>query len=420
MKTSGMRVLVRAFGIAASLAIGVWNYLPSMRALRALPVVIRVVEDSSDADSALEKASGKLVYANESVEVASTSDERLTTLGDYAYTYYLLGRIPVKTVQVLHSEAEYLAAGGQALGITIRTEGVLVVGLGAVETENGALSPGAAAGLKAGDIVLTANGETVKDSAHLSSICENSKGELELHIVRDSENAVIHAQLVKDAATGAWKLGIWARDSTAGVGTLSFVDMETGWFAALGHPVSDVDTQSLLPVRDGRIFNTDIVDVRKGEEGSPGELIGVFSIYDKPLGRIKKNTEYGIYGEISDLDALAPAEMLPMGYAHEAHEGSAQLVATISSEGAERFACEIVRVNAQSDAASKGMVIRITDEKLLKAIGGIVQGMSGCPVIQDGKLLGIVTHVFVNDPTRGYCIYAEWMLRQIREDQTAA
>jgi stage IV sporulation protein B len=203
------------------------------------------------------------------------------------------------------------------------------------------------------------------------------------------------------------------RDSTAGVGTLSFYDVETGWFAALGHPVSDVDTQSLLTVREGRILPTSIVDVRKGQEGNPGELVGVFSIYDTPLGTIKRNTEYGIFGEMADTSDFDAGEILPMGYANEARIGPAQLIATVSANGPEAFDCEIVRVNAQSDAASKGMVIRVTDERLLEKTGGIVQGMSGCPVIQDGRLLGIVTHVFVNDPTRGYCIYAEWMRNQI-------
>ena len=174
-----------------------------------------------------------------------------------------------------------------------------------------------------------------------------------------------------------------------------------------------MDTQSLLTVREGRILPTSIVDVRKGQEGNPGELVGVFSIYDTPLGTIKRNTEYGIFGEMADTSDFDAGEILPMGYANEARIGPAQLIATVSANGPEAFDCEIVRVNAQSDAASKGMVIRVTDERLLEKTGGIVQGMSGCPVIQDGRLLGIVTHVFVNDPTRGYCIYAEWMRNQI-------
>lgn len=408
-----MRGIVRTLGVAAAIAVGLWNYTPTMRALRTLPTVLRVVEGDEEALSALEKASGNLVYSDDVVAVSSQSDERLGNVSDSSCTYLLFGRIPVKTVQVLHSENVYLSPGGQAVGITIRTDGVLIVGLGAVDTDSGALSPGTAAGLKAGDVLLTANGETILNSAHLSQICESSEGKLVIELLRGDEKLTVSVQLVSDLLDSVWRLGLWVRDSTAGVGTLSFYDVETGWFAALGHPVSDVDTQSLLTVREGRILPTSIVDVRKGQEGNPGELVGVFSIYDTPLGTIKRNTEYGIFGEMADTSDFDAGEILPMGYANEARIGPAQLIATVSANGPEAFDCEIVRVNAQSDAASKGMVIRVTDERLLEKTGGIVQGMSGCPVIQDGRLLGIVTHVFVNDPTRGYCIYAEWMRNQI-------
>lgn len=413
MNDKFLRGLVRALGMVAAIAIGLWNYTPAMRALRALPAVLRVVEGDGDALSSLERASSNLVYSDDAVVVSAQSDERLGNVSDYNCTYQLFGRIPVKTVQVLHSENVYLSAGGQAVGITIRTNGVLIVGLGAVDTSDGALSPGTAAGLKAGDVLLSANGEAILNAAHLSQICESSSGMLDIELQRGDEKLTVRVQLVSDLSDSAWRLGLWVRDSTAGVGTLSFYDIETGWFAALGHPVSDVDTQSLLTVREGRILPTNIVDVRKGEEGNPGELIGVFSIYDTPLGTIKRNTEYGIFGEMTDATDFEASEILPMGYANEARMGAAELIATISANGPEAFDCEIVRVNAQSDAASKGMVIRVTDERLLAKTGGIVQGMSGCPVIQDGKLLGIVTHVFVNDPTRGYCIYAEWMRNQI-------
>ncbi|MDO4572151.1 MAG: SpoIVB peptidase [Clostridia bacterium] len=410
---------VRILGVALSLAVAVFNYLPSMRALRELPAVIRVTDGANGAEAALDRAASRWIYFSEaSVAVSAQDAERLGEVADYSRTFLLFGRIPVKTVQVLHSEDVHLAAGGQAVGITIRTDGVLVVGLGAVDTRDGALSPGAAAGLRAGDVILRANGKAVADSAHLSAICEGSDGLLTLSVQRGGETLELDVQLVQDLQSAAWRLGLWVRDSTAGVGTLSFCDVETGWFAALGHPVSDIDTQSLLTVRDGRLLATEIVDVRKGQEGSPGELIGVFSVYDEPLGRIERNTEYGIFGSLGSMRAEEMGEILPMGYAAEAHEGAAQLIATISSAGPEYFDCEIIRVNAQSGAASKGMVIRVTDQRLLDVTGGIVQGMSGCPVIQDGKLLGIVTHVFVNDPTRGYCIYAEWMREQIMDAQS--
>lgn len=402
---------MRILGITAAAAACVCNYLPSVRALRELPAVVRIYEEGDGA--VLNGPVRGWITTDASVAVASRSDERLGEPNGYHCTYFLFERIPVKTVRVVRSEPVQLYAGGRAIGITIRTDGVLVVGLGAVDTDAGALSPGTAAGLRAGDVISEADGVEIEDAQSLAGICEGSDGSVELTVLRESETLTIPVPLVREKGTRRYRLGVWVRDSTAGIGTLSFVDGSSGWFAALGHPVSDLDTQSLLTVRDGRVLSTQIVDVHKGEQGSPGELIGVFSIYDEPIGYIERNTEYGIFGPMADDAAYADGALYPMGYAEEAYPGGAELIATVDGGTAQAFSCEILRVNEQSDVASKGMVIRVTDERLLSATGGIVQGMSGCPVIQDGKLIGVVTHVFVNDPTRGYCIYAEWMRAQI-------
>ncbi|MEG1755373.1 MAG: SpoIVB peptidase [Clostridia bacterium] len=405
--------LSKTMGVVLSAALLVFNYSAPMRAVRDLPSSVRAYE-GQDSIPLLEQAKRTwMIIGTDAVAVSARTDERLQNVADGTVTYRLFGTIPVKSVQIIRTEDIYLIPGGTAVGITIRTLGVLVVGLGTVDTEDGALSPGAAAGMQAGDVILEADGETILNADQLMHVTKASDGELPLVIERNGERIQTTIRLVRDSADQSLRIGLWVRDSTAGVGTLSFVDMETGWFAALGHPVSDIDTQSMLSVREGKIIPTEIVDVKIGQQGSPGELIGVFSITGPSLGKILVNTEYGIFGKTEQTYRNPLYQKIPMGYGSEAHTGAAQILATISDAGVTAFNCEIVRVNAQTSAATKGMVVEVTDERLLAATGGIVQGMSGCPIIQDGRLIGIVTHVFVNDPTRGYCVYTEWMRERI-------
>ena len=392
-----------------------------MRRVRALPGEIRVAPEArQDVLPTLSLPRWLSTGAEaEAAPVSAHADERLSNVADAGeraiMQYRLFGAIPVKSVAVVRSEEVMLVPGGFAVGITIRTQGVLVVGLGTVDTEQGALSPGATAGLQPGDVILRVNGESVLNAEHLSKLTDASVGTLQLTVERAGESLQLNLQPVRDASDDILRIGLWVRDSTAGIGTTSFYDETLRWFCALGHPVSDIDTQSLLTIREGRIVSTKIVDVRRGEQGSPGELIGVFSVTEKPAGTILVNSEYGIYGTVETTPVNPLYGEIPMGYAYEAHEGPAKMLATVSGEGIQAFDCEVVRVNQQSGAAVKGMIIDISDAELMAATGGIVQGMSGCPVVQDGKLVGVVTHVFVNDPTRGYCVYAEWMYEKMRE-----
>ena len=411
-------------GVSACLLLAAGYFSAPARALRALPDTVYVRADER-ARLRLPEGGALLQRTDErAVEASASGDETLAQAGGGVgvgesetagsrVTYRLFGLLPLRSVQVQPRREVLLTPGGEAVGITIRTQGVLIVGLGAVDAAEGALSPGSAAGLAAGDVILAADGVPVNDAEGLMAACQRSGGNLRLTIDRNGEAVQADVPLVRDKNDGAARIGVWVRDSTAGVGTLSFCDVETGWFAALGHAVSDVDTQSLLSVRDGRILESEIVSVRKGETGNPGELIGAFSVSGKPLGAILGNSEFGIFGS---MDAPPDAEKtaVPMGYGYEAHTGEAEILATVAGKEVAAYRCEILRVNAQSSAAVKGMIVEITDPALLAKTGGIVQGMSGCPVLQDGRLVGVVTHVFVNDPTRGYGVYAEWMWNELR------
>ena len=203
------------------------------------------------------------------------------------------------------------------------------------------------------------------------------------------------------------------RDSTAGVGTLSFYDPDTGRYAALGHAITDGDTGSVLSVSEGQVLKADIVAVQRGQKGSPGELKGSFLREGEVLGNIRRNSILGIYGALDSatVNPLYP-QGLPIGLRSGVHTGAASILSSVDGEGVKEYAIEITRVNQQSAPAPKSMVLRVTDERLLAATGGIVQGMSGSPIIQDGRIVGAVTHVFVSDPTQGYGLYVDWMLQE--------
>lgn len=412
-----LRVIWRIFGMILCAALTALNLSPEMRYIRSLPDTLHV--SSSARLSALYARTNALIRleGDKAVAASESGDERFGELAGDSLSYKLLGVIDLKTVSIKRVDEVYITPGGTTVGILIHTEGVLVVGLGAVETQLGAVGPAASAGVKAGDLITAVNGAAVLNADQLTSACakacDASDGKLTLTLVRDGETKQVSVSAAAEKTSGAYRLGLWVRDSTAGVGTLSFCDADTGLYAALGHPVSDVDTLSLLPVREGRILSSVIAEVKKGEQGSPGELIGLFAYNAEPLGNVKRNTEFGIFGEIRYPYENALTGDIPLGFCEEAHMGYAQLLATVDESGVRAFDCEILRVNAQSEPAVKSMIVRVTDEELLERTGGIVQGMSGCPVIQDGKLIGVVTHVFVNDPTRGYCVYAAWMYEEM-------
>ncbi|MBQ9950155.1 MAG: SpoIVB peptidase, partial [Clostridia bacterium] len=214
-----------------------------------------------------------------------------------------------------------------------------------------------------------------------------------------------------DTRTGTYKLGLWVREDTAGVGTLSYYNPKTQTFGALGHPVTDIDTGDIFTVENGNICECRIIDITPGKSGTPGELTGMFSQNSTVLGNIYKNTEFGIFGSISpasQLSFLYP-DGVRLAYPDEVHTGDASIICTLDDNIAREYSCRLVKCKKQDSPAIKGLVVEITDSELINKTGGIVQGMSGSPIIQDGKLAGVVTHVMINNPLRGYGMYAYWM-----------
>ena len=298
---------------------------------------------------------------------------------------------------------------GRAVGIKLFADGVLVVATS--DLNAGERSPAEDCGLKEGDLILRINEEEIQSTEHLQSILqENGTTPLTLTIRRGGKTSAVEtsALLCDD---GVYRLGVWIRDSMAGIGTLTFYDPETGHYGALGHGITDVDTHVLMPLSSGSIMETSVKAVKKGQRGDPGELKGDFSV-QKDVGTVSANTDAGIFG-VAEESAFANAgEAIPVAEPDEVRLGPATILCTISGDETESYEVEIVRL-CPDKQDMRNLLLRVTDQRLLDSTGGIVQGMSGSPIIQSGKLVGAVTHVMVNDPTQGYGIFMENMLNMV-------
>ncbi|MBE6829300.1 MAG: SpoIVB peptidase [Ruminococcaceae bacterium] len=315
--------------------------------------------------------------------------------------------IPIKTVNVDVVKETLLVPCGTPFGIKMFTNGVVVVGVADIKTSSGTINPAAVAGLKVGDIITEVDGKKVNTNAEIIDMVTDSEGRsLTFTVSRDGQVFTAAVQPVKSEIDSQYKAGVWVRDSTAGIGTLTFYNPVTKSFAGLGHGVCDTDTNELMPLLNGDIVPVTISGITKGEKGSPGELRGYFST-DTAMGTLEANVPAGVYGTLNN----APkGEALEVAMKQDIKAGPVKILSTIDGGRPQYFTAEIEKIDYRENVQSKNMVLHITDEKLLNATGGIVQGMSGSPIIQNDKIIGAVTHVFVNDPTRGYGIFAENML----------
>ncbi|MFD0586816.1 SpoIVB peptidase [Paenibacillus sp. GCM10027627] len=328
----------------------------------------------------------------------------------------LFGKIPFKTVKVNVVPDLRVIPGGQTIGVKVKSAGILVVGHHQVMDRDGAKqSPGETAGLKMGDLIMSINGSPVNEVHRVGKLCEQfgiDKQPLSITYKRGGQLNQTKLSPVYDADDNAWRLGLYIRDSAAGVGTLTFYAPDQGVYGALGHVITDMDTQTPIEVGDGQILQSSVTSINKSQTGEPGEKRAHFVKEGKILGNIERNTPFGIFGKMNEAPMHSfSSKALPVSFAEDVKEGPAQILTVVNGQKVERFNIEIVHVSKQTGPATKGMVIKITDKRLINKTGGIVQGMSGSPIIQDGKLVGAVTHVFVNDPSSGYGCFIEWMLQ---------
>ncbi len=339
-----------------------------------------------------------------------------TSSGSTEMKLKLFGTIPFKTVKVNVVPDLKVIPGGQTIGVKVRSDGIMVVGHHQVNRSGGeAVSPGQAAGLQLGDLIVRVNGVHLTEVSKVAQIVEKAGNDgtaIQLVIDREGKTITKEIRPAYDDEDKAWRLGLYIRDSAAGVGTLTFYAPDQGVYGALGHVITDMDTQAPIKVGEGQVVQSSVTSINKSLSGEPGEKRAHFVREGKVLGNVERNTSFGIFGRMQAKPEHSYAkEAIPVAFAEEVKEGPAHILTVVDGQKVEKFDIEITRVSKQASPATKGMIIKITDKRLLDRTGGIVQGMSGSPIIQDGKLVGAVTHVFVNDPSTGYGCFIEWMLR---------
>lgn len=311
---------------------------------------------------------------------------------------------------------DMLIPGGQSVGVRMDVKGVLIVGLEDIKTVDGTtVNPGMLAGLQIGDSVLSIDGVEVNNAREVQQVINQVQDVVSIRIMRKGQAQTITMKPVVAAKDNLYKLGIWVRDKTAGLGTLTFYNPSNNTYGALGHAITDPATGSVLAVADGQLIYSKVESVKQGKAGEPGEIHGIFYEADEPFGVLLKNTDFGIYGTLYDSVDYKKMKPMPIGYQNQVKRGKAYILTTIDGKKVEKFEISIEKINAQASPDTKSMVIRVTDQRLLDKTGGIVQGMSGSPILQDDKIIGAITHVFVNDPQRGYGIFIEWMLSESKE-----
>jgi stage IV sporulation protein B len=338
-------------------------------------------------------------------------------MGETSLDMRLFGLLPMRRMTVDVVPPVKVIPGGHSIGVLLRSQGVIVVGYAGIRNADGALlQPGKDGGIELGDTILRIGGREVVSQEQAGRLFEEAartNGSTELTVKRKGKLLTRTIRPVKDSETGRWRVGLYIRDGAAGVGTLTFYDPASGRYGALGHVIADGETSQPIDVRDGHIVASQVTAIQKGRKGVPGEKIGSFIDEDNWLGSIEKNSRFGIFGSMHEQvsNPLFP-EPLPVAMASQVKEGPAEIVTVVDGQKLEKFQIEIVRLMRQPTAEGKNMIVKITDPRLLAKTGGIVQGMSGSPILQDGKVVGAVTHVFVNDPTRGYGALIEFMLQE--------
>lgn len=301
---------------------------------------------------------------------------------------------------------------GKAIGMKMYTEGVLVVGMSEIEGKK----PYEKTGIEAGDTIVEINNIKINSTDDLIECVNSSKGqEIEIKYINDNEEKVASMEPVK-TSDNEYKLGLWVRDAAAGVGTLTFFEPSTNNFASLGHGINDVDTYELINIAKGELVTTNIVDIVKGQDGTPGEIRGSIE-NGTTLGNISKNTSFGVYGKVSNISKLNLNQSREMEVANrsEIKTGKAEIMCELENGKIGTYEIEIQKLYTENNENNKSMLIKVTDEELIEKTGGIIQGMSGAPIIQNGKFIGAITHVLVNDSKTGYAVFADLMIKQMRE-----
>lgn len=406
------------FAVAASLYYSMWSAVPSTIMIKAgmdQTLDFRVPASGELRREAIE-ASGSAGQNNVDIQHSLHVDfgkpviVKAGQVDQYKIHLKLFGMIPLKEVDVEVIQDIKLKPAGIPIGIYVKTKGVLIVGIGEFEGEDGqTFSPGKYV-FQRGDYILEINDQEINEKKELIDMIDHCEGQELYFTIQRGESVLEIKARPEQNKNGEYKMGIWVRDNAQGVGTMTYMD-ENGGFGALGHGINDIDTGTLMSLSKGTLYHTEIIGITRGSTGSPGELTGFIEYDDKNImGSITDNTTKGIFGICTpQTQECAVYDYLPLGLKQEIEKGDAQIICSLGGE-TEVYDVEIVDINLENDNINRGIVLKITDPELLAVTGGIVQGMSGSPIIQNGKLIGAVTHVLVQDPTKGYGIFIEEML----------
>lgn len=343
----------------------------------------------------------------------SYSDSSKTRSVDYQTvsskeTVKLLGVVPVKEISVTRKNAPEVYVSGEVFGIKLYTDGVIVVGTQSVMLDNKKVNPAEDSGIRVGDIIVSVNNVDVFSSDDVSALLNDNNGQpYKIKIKRDGRYKNFVLTPVYSDKEGCYKAGMWVRDSTAGIGTITFYNKNNGTFALLGHPINDVDTKEIMPMLEGEAVEASVRSVQKASSGTTGSLVCDFN--ENVIGKLLVNTQCGVYGAYSTVSPLAYA--YPVASCQEIDKGFAQIISTVDSGNPRAYSINITKISYNGNG-ERDIVFKVADKDLVKKTGGIVQGMSGSPIIQNGKIIGAVTHVIVDNPEKGYGIFAQTMVEQ--------
>lgn len=348
-------------------------------------------------------------------QVSSVFSPKDDEFEKYLVEYKLFNLFSVKKLKVNVIEPDRYFAGGNSLGFSLQSKGIILIGGNYILSDTGIEKPFENSDLMIGDIITHIDGIEINCVSDISNILKTyTGGKLKLSVSRNGQKLEIEIEPALDRMTNTYKLGLWVKEDAVGIGTLTFINTTSKRFGSLGHSINDTETNECIEVSGGNIYSSKILGVNKGTSGKAGELIGTFS-RENVVGTVDKNCQYGVYGYMDD-DGIEKftedKNSIKIGGRLSAKPGKAKILSCIDGEQIEEFDIEIIKTNFQSSKNQKSMVIRVTDKDLIERTGGIVQGMSGSPIIQDGKLIGAVTHVFVNDATKGFGLYIDWMLNE--------
>ena len=355
----------------------------------------------------------------ENEEILETSSNSVTAedVGKKELEVSLFDKVKLKTVEVNTLPKTTVIPVGNIAGLKLYTNGVLVVGMSEIEgKDNKKYKPYENSQIQEGDTIIQINENIINSTQDLIDEVNNSKGEnVNIKYIHEEETKECSIEPVQ-AYDNQYKLGLWVRDSAAGVGTVTFYEPETKSFGALGHGITDIDTQQLINIASGEFVTTRILDIEKGEEGIPGRIQGTVE-NQANIGTIYKNTKFGIYGIVDNISSLNidTSKEMELALRDEIQTGKATILCSLDNRNVQEYEIEIEKIFKENNYDNKSMKIKITDPKLIEKTGGIIQGMSGSPIIQNGKFVGAVTHVLVNDPTQGYGVFGDIMLKQIKQ-----